>query len=59
MYFDTITLNLHRMINMHSKYDTMHRNGIFYALIFINNHVITSISCMLSNKRGDLVDLVH
>ena len=26
----------------------MHRNGIFYALICINDHVITSISFILS-----------
>ena len=36
------------MINMHSKYDNMRRNGIFYVLIYINNHVITSVSYMLS-----------
>ena len=24
---------------MHSKYDSMHNNEIFYALICINNHV--------------------
>ena len=36
------------MINIHSKYDNMHRNEIFYALIYINNHVITSITCTLS-----------
>ena len=27
------------MIEMHSKYDNMHVNGIFYALICINNHI--------------------
>ena len=36
------------MMNMHSKYDNMHRNGMFYALLYINNHENTSISCMLS-----------
>ena len=32
-------LKLHEMIEMHSKYDYMHENGMFYALICINNHV--------------------
>ena len=36
------------MRNMRSKYDNMHRNGILKALISLNNHVITSISYMLS-----------
>ena len=35
---------------MHSKYDNMHRNIMFYALICINNHVIANISCMLFDK---------
>ena len=34
---------LHRLKNMHSKYDNMHEN-----IIYINNHVITSICWMLS-----------
>ena len=36
------------MITMDSKYDNVHKNEIFYALICINNYVIASISCMLS-----------
>ena len=36
------------MIDMHSKYDNMHKNGMFYALIFIKNYIITCINCMLS-----------
>ena len=36
------------MIDMHSKYDNMHKNEIFYALIYINNHIITCINGMLS-----------
>ena len=28
------------MIDMHSKYDNMHNNGMFYALIYINNYII-------------------
>ena len=33
---------------MHSKYDNMHKNIIVYVLICINNHIIASISFMLS-----------
>ena len=36
------------MINVHSKYVNKHRNDIFYALIYINNHVNTSMTYMLS-----------
>ena len=36
------------MMNMHSKYNNMHKNKMFYALNCINNHVITSISYVLS-----------
>ena len=43
-------LKLHRMIDMHLKFDKMHINGMFYALIFIINHLITSINCMLSHR---------
>ena len=39
------------MIDVHSKYDNMHKNEMFYALIYINNYVITSISCMLLNDN--------
>ena len=35
-------------MNMHSKYDKMHKNGMIYALKYTYNHVISSISCMLS-----------
>ena len=35
------------MMNMHAKYDNMHRNGILNALMCINNHVNTSKSYML------------
>ena len=28
------------MIDMHSKYDNMHKNRMFYALICINNRII-------------------
>ena len=43
------------MINMHLKYDNMHKNGIFYALNYINVHVIIIISCMLSS----ILELLH
>ena len=34
-------LKLHEMIDIHSKYDNMHKNEMFYALITcINNHII-------------------
>ena len=33
------------MIDMHFK---LYKNGMFYPLIHINNHVLRSISCMLS-----------
>ena len=36
------------MMNMLSKYDNMHKNGISYAFNYINNHAIVSIICMLS-----------
>ena len=34
------------MIEMHSKYDNMHTNGMFYALFCINNHALyVQIAC--------------
>ena len=36
------------MIDMHSKYDIKYENEMFYALIWINNHIITCINFMLS-----------
>ena len=33
---------------MHSKYDNMYKNVMFYALICIYNHIIVCINCMLS-----------
>ena len=35
---------------MHSKYDNMNKNGIFNALIYIYNHIITRLNCMLSTS---------
>ena len=36
------------MIYTHPKYDNMHKNGIFYPSICINNHVIINTNYMLS-----------
>ena len=45
------------MINTHSNYDNMHRSGISYVLIFINNNLMTIISCMLSMSSGEAREL--
>ena len=42
------------MIEMHSKYNNMHQNGMFYALIYINNHIIACINCVLSTTSQAL-----
>ena len=36
------------MIEMHSKYDNMHINGMFYALFCINNHVLSCLDFISS-----------
>ena len=36
------------MIDVHSKYDDMLKNGMFYALICINDRLIACEICMLS-----------
>ena len=46
--FSYHNLKFHKKIDMHLKCDNVHENGIFYALICINNHVITSIIFMSS-----------
>ena len=38
-------------MDMHLKYDNMHENGMFYALICINNHVSICINFMLSRIK--------
>ena len=38
-------------MNMHSRYDNMHRSDTNYAKKYINNHVISSINYMLSRRR--------
>ena len=42
------------MIEMQSKYDNMHKNGMFYALIYINNHIFVCQDCMLSDTKDIL-----
>ena len=37
-------LKMYEMIDMHSKYDNMHKNGMFCANICINNHIIICIN---------------
>ena len=48
VYFLDFNLIFYRMIDIYLKYDNMKRNGIFYALICIDNHKISCINCMLS-----------
>ena len=43
---------MHRMIEMHSKYDNMHINVMFYALNCINNHFLSCYDCMLSDTKS-------
>ena len=38
------------MIGMHSKYDNMHTNRMFYALICIINYIIVCMNWMLSDN---------
>ena len=35
------------MINIHAKYDNIHKNEMFYSLIYINKHIISCINYML------------
>ena len=41
-------LKLHKVIEIHLKYDCMHTNRIFNSLICINNHVNSCKNYMLS-----------
>ena len=50
MHFEIITLKLNEMIDLHSKYDNMHKNGIFYTLICIKKPIISCVNCMLLVK---------
>ena len=47
------------MIYMHSKYDNMHKNWMFYVVIFINNHVIACYDCMSSQFHFSLAYKAH
>ena len=51
------------MIEMHSKYDNMHINGIFYALFCINKHVFhVKIACyqwIPEEEQGDSLGTCH
>ena len=40
------------MIKMHLKYDNMHTNGMFYALICINNHVFIMLILHVITQQG-------
>ena len=42
------------MIDIHLKHDNMHKNGMFYALIYINN-IISCINYMLSISFSKLL----
>ena len=52
MNFEIRTLYLYRIIDMHSKYDNMRKNEIFYALICINNDIITCLNWTLSTLNS-------
>ena len=41
-------LKLYKIIEMQSKYDNMHKNIIFNALNYINNHNNSCTNCMIS-----------
>ena len=45
------------MIDMHSKYDDMHKNGLFCALMCINNLIIACINYMLSRHQRYIVNV--
>ena len=36
---------------MYSNYDNMHKNEIFYALICINNQIISCLNYILSKRK--------
>ena len=48
------------MIDMQSKYDNMHHNGMFYALIYIYKHVFLCYEFMLLTRRNrEVVDFTQ
>ena len=50
---------MHEIIDMHSKYDNMHKNEMFYALVCINNYIISCINCMLSASEARESNIHH
>ena len=42
---------------MHSKYDNIHKNGMFKALMCINNHIIVGVNCTLSMETHIMIVL--
>ena len=57
-------LNFHETIDMHSKYDNIHKNRIFYALICITLvYIMAFYDCMLSRithpRMGDKICNLH
>ena len=47
-WYCEITVSNDGSQTLHSNYDNMHKNGIFYVLICINNYITTCVNCMLS-----------
>ena len=46
------------MIDIHSQYDNMHKNGMLFAYIYINNHIVTYINYLLSAWTKDYMYIV-
>ena len=42
---------MYEMIDMHIKYDNIHKNIMYYVKICTNNHIITSINYILSREN--------
>ena len=51
VHFLDYNFNFHIVIDIYSNNDNMHRNGMFYALICINNHKISCINWMLLTNK--------
>ena len=50
-------LKLYKMIDMYLKYDNMHTNELFNAIICINNHLNSCMNCMLSVTHIRSIDI--
>ena len=46
---------MYERIDMHSKYDNIHKNEMFYANIYINNHIIKFTNCMISGIKSHTI----